>query len=100
MYTFYTAVIAFTCAVTVLACDEKPLAAAMTDCTEEEREAKDLKNAKGGSGSCYSGGDGRPQRCLSQPLKREDIVDSYYIDPRKHSDFAIVFWSRTCYYIG
>jgi len=37
---------------------------------------------------------------LSSPLKRSDIIGAYYIDPRKHRDFTIVFWSRTLYYFG
>lgn len=36
----------------------------------------------------------------SQPLRSRDFLDAYYIDPRKHFDFTLVFWSRTFYYFG
>lgn len=39
-------------------------------------------------------------RCLSMELRARDVLDSYYIDPRKHPDFSLVFWSRTFYYLG
>jgi len=42
----------------------------------------------------------RRRRCLTAPVRYRDLLDAYFIDPRKHFDFTLVFWSRTFYYLG
>eukprot|EP00929_Paragymnodinium_shiwhaense_P092572 TRINITY_DN52527_c0_g1_i1.p1 TRINITY_DN52527_c0_g1~~TRINITY_DN52527_c0_g1_i1.p1 ORF type:complete len:563 (+),score=105.57 TRINITY_DN52527_c0_g1_i1:61-1749(+) len=92
MYVFFTTSIALSLAITVLACDEKVLMAPPTDCAGEDENDKESRNSRG---LC-----GEKHRCLSIPIQGRDLIDSYYIDPRQHTDFAIVFWSRTFYYTG
>jgi MFS family permease len=39
-------------------------------------------------------------RFMAAPLRYKDLIEAYYIDPLKHFDFTLVFWSRTFYYFG
>lgn len=104
MYQTYALIIAITVTVTTVACKEIPLRShvqSVVDCSrddEEERAEAPCSNVADASEQEHLERGARG--CLSPPLQWRDIVDSYYIDPRKHADFTFVFWSRTFYYCG
>jgi len=44
--------------------------------------------------------DARSTQWFAPSIQPSDVIASYFIDPRKHFDFTMVFWSRTLYYFS
>jgi Na+/melibiose symporter-like transporter len=117
MYMSFVVITTACIALTVFACDEVPLLASDADndddqvgCAEpadaengeepQQQQQQQLPVAPARPPRSPSAASRANTRCFSQPVRHKYIIDSYYIDPRKHRDFTFVFWSRTFYYLG
>eukprot|EP00931_Biecheleriopsis_adriatica_P086682 TRINITY_DN61296_c0_g1_i1.p1 TRINITY_DN61296_c0_g1~~TRINITY_DN61296_c0_g1_i1.p1 ORF type:complete len:541 (-),score=115.27 TRINITY_DN61296_c0_g1_i1:68-1690(-) len=97
MYSMYLLVVAVPVAITVFASQEVPLQGKLGD--EEDEDQRILEAAPSPvNGQAHA--PGNRFKLFSPPIQNKDILEAYYIDPRQHSDFSLVFWSRTLYYIG
>jgi MFS family permease len=98
MYMFYAVVASVCVAVTIYTCRESPLGkdATIPGADDQEKGFLDLPHFTAAPEGKFCIG----STWLSPPITLKDVLCAYYIDPRKHKDFTLVFWSRTLYYFG
>lgn len=99
IYMTYVIITGICLIITVLTVNEVPLSAKRLGTGAIDRDES------GEDRTCASIGKQRSVRevgssWLSTPLTWKDVLEAYYIDPRKHYDFSVVFCSRTLYYFG
>jgi len=95
MYMAFVGVTVFTVVSTLLACNEVPLVknVVSSSCEKGVEDVEQEADVNAGRIMVDS-------RLMASPLRYKDLIGAYYIDPRKHFDFTLVFWSRTLYYFG
>lgn len=98
MYKTFMFVTATCTTLTILACKEVPLSVSQASAPSDEVEEEGADGEKV-TRACTNQAHGA-KGILSSPIQWKDVISSYYIDPRQHSEFALVFWSRTFYYVG
>jgi len=100
MYLMYTWVVLVPVFITMVSANEVPQKPA-ADCEDDSMLSKEDDKAKEDAGILS----GKPcprnsSRLFTRAITCRDVLEAYYIDPREHMDFSLVFWSRTLYYVG
>lgn len=99
MYLMYTSIIAVPIFITCLSAKEVPITVKSLDgIVDAETEDASMLEKQGEQTKATQKYEGH--KLFSPPITYTDFINSYFIDARQHTDFAIVFWSRTLYYIG
>jgi len=98
MYLMYTWVVLVPVFITMASSNEVPQKLA-ADCEDDTLSKEDKAKEDAGILS------GKPcprnsSRLFTRTITCRDVIEAYYIDPREHMDFSLVFWSRTLYYVG
>jgi len=88
MYMSYISITVACIFVTMVTSKEVPLQVIL------ENKADKAEKAEHG-GSAVS-----PSQWFAPTVQARDVIASYWIDPRLHFDFTMVFWSRTFYYLS
>mmetsp|Transcript_95496 Transcript_95496/g.169566 ORF Transcript_95496/g.169566 Transcript_95496/m.169566 type:complete len:538 (+) Transcript_95496:44-1657(+) len=109
MYMMYTWVVMVPVFITMLSCNEVPQrpAADLADLADSAQSSKDdelskddLVKEEDGMLSGKQCPRNSNSRFFTRSITYRDVLEAYYIDPREHADFSLVFWSRTLYYVG